>query len=106
MNAAEIIEFDERYSRQFADLNYQWIAETYGIEPHDRELLDNPASIMAAGGQIFFAVIDGEAAGTVALIPMGDNDLELTKMAVDPVFRGRGIGDQLMTACIDYSKRR
>lgn len=45
MNAAEIIEFDERYSRRFADLNYQWIAETYGIEPHDSELLDHPTSI-------------------------------------------------------------
>jgi ribosomal protein S18 acetylase RimI-like enzyme len=106
MNAAEIIEFDERYSRRFADLNYQWIAETYGIEPPDRELLDHPTSIITAGGQIFFAVVNGEAAATAALIPMGDNDLELTKMAVDPAFRGQGIGDQLMKACIDYSQRR
>lgn len=103
----EIIGFDEKYAEDFGRLNYHWIAESYTIEPHDREVLDNPKNaIIAKGGAIFFAVTGDSAAGTVALIPMGANDLELTKMAVSPEFRGRGIGDRLMEACIDYGKEK
>ena len=49
------------------------------------------------------AVCDGKVAGTVALIPAGDDLLELTKMAVSPAFRGRGIGDELMKASIEFA---
>ncbi|HVF48138.1 MAG TPA: GNAT family N-acetyltransferase [Pyrinomonadaceae bacterium] len=105
MGPVEIIEFDARFAKQFADLNYQWIGDTYGIEPHDREVLDHPDKIIEADGQIFFAISEGSVAGTVALIPMGADAFELTKMAVDPTFRGRGIGDKLMQACIDHSRQ-
>ena len=102
-----IVEFDPAYAKDFADLNYHWIAETYGIEAHDREILDHPKSaVIEIGGQIFFAVVDGRAAGTVAMIPYKDDGFELTKMAVDPAFRGRGIGDKLMQACIDFCRSR
>ena len=101
-----IVEFDPAYAKAFADLNYQWIAETYGIEPHDREILDIPEdAVLGAGGQIFFALADGSAAGTVAMIPSEKDAFELTKMAVDPSFRGRGIGDRLMDACIEFTRR-
>lgn len=100
-----IVEFDSRYAKQFADLNYHWIAETYGIEQHDHDILDHPKeAVIDAGGQIFFA-LDGDAvAGTVAMIPFGEESFELTKMVVDPEFRGRGIGDKLMEACIEFGR--
>ncbi len=60
--------------------------------------------IIEPGGQIFFAVVDEKAVGTVALIPMADNAFELAKMAVVPEFRGRGIGDLLMDACIEFPR--
>lgn len=102
----EIIGFDEKYAADFGRLNYEWIAQSYTIEPHDREILDDPAgAIIGEGGEIFFAIVDEEVAGTVALIPMGENDLELTKMAVSPESRGRGIGDRLMEACIEHGKK-
>lgn len=105
MDEISIIKFEERYAGRFADLNYQWIAETYGIEPHDREILDHPfEAVIQVGGEIFFAVVDTEAAGTVAMIPLGDDAYELTKMAVDPAYRGRRIGDRLMEACIDLAR--
>jgi ribosomal protein S18 acetylase RimI-like enzyme len=101
----EIIEFDSRFAKQFADLNYQWIGETYGIEQHDHDVLDHPVeSVIDPGGQIFFAIEEGEVAGTVAMIPFDDDAFELTKMAVDPNFRGRGLGDLLMQACIDLAR--
>ena len=100
-----IIEFDPRYAKQFADLNYQWIEETDAIEQHDRDILHHPKeAVIAAGGQNFFAVVGDEVAGTVAMIPWDSDSYELTKMAVDPQFRGHGIGDKLMEACIDFTR--
>ena len=100
-----IVEFDPAYAKDFADLNYQWIGEAYGIEPHDREILDHPyESIVGPGGQIFFAILAEDVAGTVAMAPLENDAFELTKMAVDPKHRGRGIGDKLMHACIDFTR--
>ena len=100
-----IIEFDPKYARSFADLNYQWIAETYGVEQHDHDILDHPQEqVIDVGGQVFFTISDGEVSGTVAMIPYDEDAFELTKMAVDPAFRGRGIGDLLMQACIDFAR--
>ena len=100
-----VIEFDSQYARRFADLNYHWIAETYGVEQHDHDILDHPQEqVINVGGQVFFAVSDREVAGTVAMIPYEEDAFELTKMAVDPAFRGRGMGDLLMQACIDFAR--
>jgi len=100
-----VIEFNERYREDFGRLNYEWIAAAYEIEKHDREVLDNPEAIIESGGHIFFTLVDGVAAGTVALIPMETNDFELTKMAVSPDYRGLGLGDKLMAACVDWGKK-
>ena len=100
-----IIDFDQKYAKQFADLNYQWIGETYGIEQHDHDILDHPVeAVIEPGGQIFFAVDGDEVAGTVAMIPFEDDAFELTKMSVDPKFRGRRIGEMLMQRCIDLAR--
>ena len=105
MDPVSIVEFDPMYATKFADLNYQWIAETYGIEQHDHDILDHPQeAVIDVGGQIFFALTHGEVAGTVAMIPYEDDAFELTKMAVDPAFRGQGIGDHLMNACIELAR--
>lgn len=105
MDEVTIVEFDPMYARDFADLNYHWIAETYGIEQHDHDILDHPYdAVIKPGGQIFFAVTGDEVAGTVAMIPFDADSYELTKMAVDPKFRGNGIGDRLMEACIKFTR--
>lgn len=103
----EVIGFDERFARDFADLNYEWIEKAYTIEDHDREILDHPVEqIIEPGGQIFFALVNGEPAGTVALIEMGDDTFELAKMAVSPDHRGEGLSNLLMDACIAYSRAK
>ena len=69
-------------------------------------MLDNPNEyIINRGGQIFFASISDKIVGTVALIAVGDDSFELAKMAVTSEFRGLKIGDELMMACIEYSKK-
>ena len=96
--------FDPSYAAAFAELNYAWIRQYFVVEDHDRELLDNPAeSILDKGGWIFFAVSGDKPVGTVALIKETADQFELAKMAVSPEFHGRGIGDRLIEACVEYA---
>jgi DNA-binding MarR family transcriptional regulator/GNAT superfamily N-acetyltransferase len=100
-----ISEFQDKYAKDFARLNYEWIEEQYEVEEHDREQLDSPREyIIDHGGQIFSAVLGGEVVGTVALIYMDEETFELAKMAVTSNYRGLNIGGKLMQACIDFSK--
>lgn len=103
MDGLRIVTFDPLFAADFARLNYAWIERFFEIEPHDRELLDDPEThIIADGGAIFFAVDDGEVVGTAALIADGDS-FELAKMAVDPEAQGRRIGSRLIEACISHA---
>ncbi len=103
----DVVGYSDRYRSDFGRLNYEWIAKSYSVEQHDHEQLDDPyQSVIATGGQIFFALVEGQVAGTVAMIKMEDTDsFELAKMAVAPEFRGYKIGEKLMHACVDLAKR-
>lgn len=102
----EIVEFAPEFADDFGRLNYEWIEKYFAVERHDREILDHPQEyIIDRGGRIFMAVADGNAVGTVALIPARDGVLELTKMGVSPEFRGQGIANLLMQACIEHARQ-
>jgi putative acetyltransferase len=77
------------------------------VEPIDSEVLSDPEThILARGGKVLFAVDgDGRALGTVALLHEGGGVYELTKMAVAPAARGRGIGRLLMAGALDAWRR-
>ena len=100
-----IVGFEDKFADDFGRLNYEWIERSYGVEEHDHEVLDHPRkSVIEPGGQIFFAVNEGVAIGTVAMIPYGDSSFELAKMAVAPEARGQGVGDKLMLACVEFAR--
>lgn len=106
LDDVSVVGFKREFVTAFAELNYEWIAEAYVIEDHDREILDDPVRhIIDPGGQVFFVIVGGEVAGTVAMINLAADEFELAKMAVAPHFRGLGIGNKLMSACIDYAKQ-
>lgn len=102
----EIISFTSKYSKNFYDLNIEWLESFFVVEPYDETILSNPEKyIINKGGHIFFAKMNGEVVGTVALMPIVDSDLfELTKMAVSPNHRGLKTGQKLMQHCIDFAK--
>jgi N-acetylglutamate synthase-like GNAT family acetyltransferase/DNA-binding MarR family transcriptional regulator len=102
----EVVEFEPKYASDFANLNYEWISEYFAIEAQDRKMLDNPNEyIISRGGQIFIALLGGEAVGTVALIKEPNESFELAKMAVTSKHRGLKIGDKLMATCLGYAKK-
>jgi len=90
----------------FEALNLEWIRAHFEVEPADLETLRDPqGKVLEPGGHIHMARLDGEAVGTVALIPMDGDCFELAKMAVTPGVRGLGIGERLGRAALDTARR-
>lgn len=100
----EIVAFDEKYTTDFTELNFEWLKEYFYIEDYDREVLTNPKKyILDEGGQILFALVNKKPVGTVALIKREEGVFELSKMAVTNEYKGMRIGQKLMYACINYA---
>lgn len=106
MRKIEIINFGPQYSSRFYDLNVEWLEKYFYVEPYDKKVLSNPKEyIIDNGGYIFFAKLEDEIVGTVALINQQDF-FELSKMAVSPKHQGLKIGQQLMNYCIEFAKKQ
>ena len=86
----------------FRDLNLLWIEQYFVVESSDRTQLENPeTNILAIGGRILIAELNGKPVGTTALIPgHGEGTVELAKMSVHPDMHGKGVGKALMTSAI------
>ena len=85
----------------FARLNLDWLQRYFSVEDIDRRVLGEPERwILAPGGHIFFASDGGHVVGTGALLRESEGVYELTKMAVDPAWQGRGIGRRIVQAAI------
>ena len=103
--AVNIISFDEKYTNDFTQINFEWLEKYFYIEDYDREVLTNPKKhIIDKGGEILFALIGDEVVGTVALIKRGKGVFELSKMGVTENHQGKKIGKQLMLSCIAFAK--
>ncbi len=102
----EIVPFTPELARAFHDLNIAWIARLFEVEAADRKTLERPQEeIIDRGGEIFFATIDGTAVGCCAAVHERDGRWELSKMAVDPAYQGRGIGELLGASVVHHALR-
>lgn len=106
MSDISIIPYSPTYQPDFKKLNVEWIEKYFRVEPHDLEQLEDPETyILPNNGQIFFAKLNDQVIGCVAMINMGETGFELAKMAVSPTAQGKGIGKMLCTAAIDYARQ-
>jgi putative acetyltransferase len=102
----EIVDFHEGFAPAFKALNVAWISRYFALEPKDLEVLDDPVGkVTRPGGHILMAVEDGAAIGCVALMVMRDGGFEVAKMAVTEAHKGRGVGRELMAACIERARQ-
>ncbi len=100
----QIVTFDDALHHDaFKRLNEQWISEMFGlVEDIDHEQLERPLeNIIARGGQIYIALLNGEPVGTIGMIPCAEPyDWEIIKFAVSPAAQGHGIGRRLIDTCL------
>ncbi len=91
----------------FEALNRAWLEEHGLIEdPDERQLRDPIGQIVAPGGQIFVARRRGEVIGTCAVMPHGQDVLELVKLTVAPDAQGHGLGRRLVETCLAFAGQR
>lgn len=89
----------------FRTLNEEWITRHFRLEDKDRQTLGDPhGTILHRGGRILMAWAEGVPVGCVALIPIEPGTYELSKMAVSPALRGRGLGRKLIHAAIGQAR--
>ena len=105
MSGISIVRFRPELAEAFRRLNLDWIERLFKVEGPDRKVLDDPErSIIAPGGQIFFALDGAVVIGTVAMIRSDARRFELAKMAVATTHQRRGIGELLGKAGIDWAR--
>ncbi|ODT13774.1 MAG: hypothetical protein ABS35_36925 [Kaistia sp. SCN 65-12] len=89
----------------FYRLNAIWLEHYFVLEPYDIEVMSNPEAIVEHGGAVLFALLGDAVVGTCALKQHAPGEYELTKMGVDPVVRGVGVGRKLIEAAIAEFER-
>ena len=90
----------------FRDLNLAWVEAFFAVEDEDRAQLNDPKThILDKGGAILIAEYEGEAVGTVGLVPKHtEGVLELIKMSARSDIQGKGIGRALMDAAVEKAR--
>lgn len=101
----EVELFTPERAPDFERLTLAWLNAHFEPEARDLEILGDPQRhIIDPGGEIFFAVHDGVAVGTCAMMPHGPGVYELAKMGVDEAWQGRGIGRSLLEAALAWAE--
>ena len=102
-----IVGYDPRHAADFARLNRQWLEFHDLLEAADLEYLEKPhETIVATGGEVFLALLDGRVVGTCAAIVPHPGTVELARLTTDAAWRGRGIGRRLTEEAIAWARRR
>lgn len=72
------------------------------------DLLDIEANYHSTGGGFWGVIINGELAGTIALIAIGGNAGTIRKMFVKKEFRGKelGLAQKLLDTLVSYCKEK
>lgn len=105
-DSCRIQEYRPELKSHFEKLNRDWIEKFFEIEPHDIKVFSNPEKeIIAPGGDVLFAELDGEIVGTCALTRSAD-EFELAKLAVSDRAKGKGIGELLSNEIIERARKK
>jgi ribosomal protein S18 acetylase RimI-like enzyme len=104
MEGVTVVPYREEFRSAFEQLNRDWIETYFILEEADRKIFQDPAGeVLEAGGQIFFVLEGDRVVGTCAVLRHSRDDFEIAKMAVASSARGRGYGDRLMEAAINFA---
>lgn len=103
----QILDYQSKLQPYFQQLNEDWLTKYFEIEAIDKQVLEKPQqNILDVGGKIWFSAIEEngqlKVIGCAAVLPNHNNQLELTKMAVNKQYRGIKAGQKLVEHAIQY----
>lgn len=88
--------------REYAD----WLAVDLAFQDHETEMADIERVYGPPLGRLFLAMVDGAAAGCMAVHPLPAlGEGELKRLYVRPAFRGLGLGRMLVGRTIDAARQ-
>ena len=77
-----------------------WLGVDLSFQGFDDEMASLPGAYAAPDGRLFYAELDGQAAGCVGLRRYSEGICEMKRLYVEPGFRGLGVGRELVLAAI------
>lgn len=99
-NDSEAIEQVRQYFRDYV----AWMGADLSYQNFDQEMASLPGAYAQPAGRLFFAEIDGQAAGCVGVRPFSEGICEMKRLYVDPARRGHGVGRALALAAIKAAR--
>lgn len=91
--------------RRLLDEYWTSFGFTPSFQGFDTELATLPGKYASPKGRLLIATIDGQAAGCVALRPFDATRGEIKRLYVRPQFRGKKLGEMLVTAITQEARR-
>ncbi len=105
MKNVKIVEYDSKYDKDLMDISMEWLLKYNLLEDEDYVMLRSPKEeVIDKGGHIFFAELNGEIVGTVALDRMNEDECEILKFGVKESAQGNGIGKILIKKLLEVAK--
>lgn len=94
--------------REYTDWAFTLTATLDDVPPtfegFEDELASLPGIYAPPAGRLLLATVDGRPAGCIALKPHDADTSELKRLYVSPAFRGRAIGERLVSALISGAR--
>lgn len=96
-----IVSFDSTHQPGLAVLVEAVLAEFgFGVDPLLEADLADPGGHY---GAVWVALDEGDVVGSVAVRDLGDGQAELKRMYLEPNYRGRGLGRQLLERALTWA---
>ncbi|MCD4698533.1 MAG: bifunctional helix-turn-helix transcriptional regulator/GNAT family N-acetyltransferase [Bacteroidales bacterium] len=101
----EFVKYDEKYLKDFQQLNEDWLNYYLELSDHDIKILSDPYNeIIKNEGNIFFLISENKVIGTYALQRLNAKVCELSKFTIKKEFRGWKLGALMMDHAIEIAK--
>lgn len=100
----EIIEYQEKYKKDFIQFNTDWIVDNFGcLEKEDVDTFDHIEESIRKGAMIYFAVEKGSVLATCMAKPLEEGTWELCKLGSNKHIPHKGAGSAVFEAAMNWA---
>lgn len=99
-----IVSYQDKYKKDFIDLNLAWIKKYFKVEAQDVKMLNEVENFLAKGAAVYFAMEQDKVIATCMVVPIDNQVWEICKLATDEHYMGKGAGSAVLKASMNYAK--